>query len=196
MQLEFRPLVTWPRALTNGRKRAPFKSSWDSTLRLLEHELRMLGADSVIIQLAVRQSSDIRLGGQLRPGASLHHPGVVVSFESKHGPQSFPCDTYGEFRDNVRAVALALEALRAVDRYGVTATGEQYRGFTALPPPKPPMTREEAERVLSSFSGVTPSARLPLGELYREAVKAVHPDRGGKRQDFDQVQQAKEVLGL
>lgn len=31
-----------------------------------------------------------------------------------------------------RAVVLSLAALRAVDRYGVTGRGEQYKGFKAL----------------------------------------------------------------
>jgi len=39
------------------------------------------------------------------------------------------CDE--DWRHNVRSIALGLEALRAVDRYGISRRGEQYAGFRA-----------------------------------------------------------------
>ena len=67
-------------------------------------------------------------------------PRVVVSFDSCHGPLRYQCDRFTTTRAgtkawhaNVRAIALGLEALRKVDRYGIAGSGEQYRGWTALP---------------------------------------------------------------
>lgn len=44
----------------------------------------------------------------------------------RRGHLSYPCDTFTTLQDNLRVIALALEALRMVDRYGVTRRGEQY----------------------------------------------------------------------
>jgi hypothetical protein len=43
----------------------------------------------------------------------------------------FATDAYEDWQHNVRAIALTLEALRAVDRYGTTG-GRQYAGFRQL----------------------------------------------------------------
>lgn len=48
---------------------------------------------------------------------------------------SYPCDSCDNWQHNVRSIALALQALRAVDRYGVTRRAEQYRGWGKLPAP-------------------------------------------------------------
>lgn len=39
-----------------------------------------------------------------------------------------------------------------------------------------------------------PLNRDTLGQAYRAAVLATHPDRGGSQKDFERVTQAKEVL--
>jgi hypothetical protein len=122
----YEPLVTWPGKLTTNRRRAPFRASYGKTLDLLERELAHLGAKTVILQVAL-QRADIRLDGRPRSGAKAAHPGVVMTFQSKHGPLSYPCDRFDAWEDNIRAIALSLEHLRAVDRYGVTGNGQQYR---------------------------------------------------------------------
>ncbi len=45
----------------------------------------------------------------------------------------FPCDRFKHWDDNLRAISLTLERMRAVDRYGVTLNKQQYAGFKALP---------------------------------------------------------------
>lgn len=195
MDFAFRPLTGWPGKPTARRKRASFRASYVDTLRLLDTELRHLGARSVVLQVALTEDQ-IRLDGRPRAGATPSHPGVVLSFESKHGPLSYPCDTYADWEDNLRAVALALEALRAVDRYGVTRQAEQYRGWAALPPPASPavVTVVAACDLLRRLAGVPLVTRDTLDEAYRCAVKKVHPDVGGTSEAFQQIQQAREVL--
>lgn len=45
-----------------------------------------------------------------------------------------PSSWYGEvdWQINLRAIALGLEALRKLDRYGITSRGEQYTGWRAI----------------------------------------------------------------
>ena len=134
MNITCRSLAAWPVKPTppSGRRRSQFQATWSKTVDLLEKELGLLNARNVVIE-ADCETSEIRIDGHLRANAKLRGPGVVVSFDSAKGALRFPCDTFTDWQANVRGIALALEALRAVDRYGVTQQAEQYRGWTALP---------------------------------------------------------------
>src|SRR5690606_5164123 len=76
---------------------------------------------------------DIRLDGLPRANARPGHQGVVLAFDSKYGPLKYATDTFDRWQDNLRAIALGLESLRRVDRYGITKRGEQYTGWRQLP---------------------------------------------------------------
>lgn len=212
MRYTTRPLSdrTW---LRPGAQRKPsrFDSTWSSTLELLGREIDHLGGRDVVIEVDVREQ-DLRLDGTLRANARTpEQPGVVVAFEtSKHGPMLYRCDRFYaqwagqiDWQHNVRAIALTLEALRAVDRYGATETGQQYTGFKALPAgtamPSSHMTRTDAIEVLvgdrpaADFSPELEALRI----AYRRARAAAHPDRhNGDRTLWDQVEQAAQVLGV
>lgn len=142
----FRPIVQWPGKLSVGRRSAPFRSTYNQTLTLLERELRELNGRNVVFQIAL-PAHQFRKDGLPYADAKPSHPGIILTFNGKHGPIQMPCDAFGEWTDNLRAIALALEALRKVDRYGVTKLGQQYTGWKQLPPPlvtTAPMTVEQA----------------------------------------------------
>lgn len=195
MNFTYEPLVMWPGKLTKKRRRAPFRASYGKTLDLLERELAHLGARDVILQVAMRRE-DIRIDGRPRSGAKATHPGVVMTFESKHGPLSYPCDRFDNHEDNIRAIALSLEHLRAVDRYGVTMRGEQYKGWAALEDKR--MKPNEAAELLAAVSDCIPREIMQSREVcvnsYRQACMKTHPDRGGRVDDFQGVQEAYRVL--
>lgn len=192
MRLTYRPLpAIWPsgpRTPERERRRSPFKARWDRTLEDLERELRMLGADDVVVVEAGYRESDIRVDGYPRANARLLDPAVVISFESCHGPLRYGCDLFTDHQSNVRAVALALEALRLVDRYGVSRRGEQYQGWKALPV----MSQDRAEEVIRQHA----DPGVDLSTAYRQAAKKLHTDTGGDRAAWDQLQLAKEALRL
>lgn len=197
MELTFRPITTWPGTITRSRARSKFRAGYSDTLKLLKKELHHLRAKNIVLQVAMSES-DIRLDGRPRAGSKVAHPGVVLSFDSKHGPLSYPCDTFSEWEDNLRAIALGLEHLRAVDRYGITQRGEQYRGWTALPAPKngATMTKEEAVKALQGYVSFTITSKDEALAAWRQASFRAHPDRGGDAEEFKKLQRAKEVLGL
>jgi hypothetical protein len=191
--------------MTPNRKQDRFRAKYSDTLTILETELRHLAASAIVIQIALHER-DIRLDGLPRSDARQPaHPGIILSFQSKHGPLSYPCDTFTDWQANLRGIALSLEHLRTVDRYGVTRRGEQYRGWQQLPPPAgvqamaPTMTRAEAAAVLVRLAA-TGTVALILRDpeitksIYRDAVLRCHPDRGGNAQDFKLVQEAKAAL--
>lgn len=188
----FRPIEKWPGVAQNriGQRRSPFSAGWTATMALLDRELRALAAERVVIQLALAES-DIRLDGWPRAGARPEHPGVVLAFESPlYGPLQYPGDAFDKWQDNLRAIALGLEALRRVDRYGITRHGEQYTGWKALP--SGGMDAGDAAQLLRSAGGGADDMR----STYRRALMATHPDHGGDRDGFERVQQAGKVLGV
>lgn len=201
---KFRPIQQWPGDHTRDRRHSPFTAKWDKTLTLLDRELSQLGGKQVVIQVALTDR-DIRQDGYPRANARPEHPGVIVSLDSAYGPLSYPCDTFYDWKDNLRAVALALESLRAVDRYGVTKRGEQYTGWKQLGgrPMATSMTHVAAAQCLARCAD--PEGRIPglltallagrmVEATYKTAAKNTHPDTGGSTEEFQRLQEAKRVL--
>lgn len=202
----FRPVHQWPKQPTPSyrRKSAAFRATYAATLDLLEYELSKLEAKDIIIQ-AYFTLDQIRNDGWPKSAARPSDVGAIVSFQTKKGPLAFPCDTYDNYDDNLRAIALSLQALRAVDRYGVTQHAEQYRGFTPLPSAEAQMSKEDAAHFIATHQNGTGQYFSVAGilqnptfaaEAYRNAARTLHPDAGGAHDLFVKLQQAKTVLGL
>lgn len=182
MRYEIRPL-TWTGPVTTDRASSSrFRAPWDDTLKLLQFEATMLGATYLILQVDA-DPADIRRDGMLRARARVAFPGVKIAIGSAYGPLEYATDAYEDWRANVRAIALSLVALRAVDRHGVSRRGEQYRGWTALDAGDNP-ARRAAQDLIASYGGLA------------DALKATHPDRGGTAEAFLKVQEARRVLNL
>jgi hypothetical protein len=187
------PIGEWPGQLTTKRRPSNFASTMTSTLGTLRRELFQLDAKDVRLQVAI-PASQFRLDGFPRATAKAEHPGIILTMQTNVGALSYPCDTFTTWEDNLRAIALALEALRKVDRYGVTKRGEQYRGFLSIEATSAPAgfaTGEEAERFLRSIAG--DSAETVKRALSR-AQFATHPDRGGDAATFQRVSLAEAKL--
>ncbi len=199
LQYVVRPLGQFPGKPTPGyaRKRDVFKAGWIQTLDLLEKELAMLNAKSVVLEMSVTER-EIRNDGMVRADARPSSPAVVLRFTGKHGPMTMPCDRFTDWQANVRAIALSLEALRKVDRYGVTQTGEQYRGWKALPDTLPPDDVDAAARFVGSMAMVLPTVvkndPAAFQIAYRAAAKTAHPDAGGNHETFLLLQRHGDVL--
>ncbi len=206
MSYVVRPLSdrTWLRP-EHRRQPSRFTAKWPETESLLLAEVQHLAGRNLVVEVDVREG-DLRNDGRLRANARATSPAVVVAFDTRdHGPMLHRCDTltvsYADqgpaWQHNVRAIAKTLEALRAVGRYGATETGQQYQGFKAIgggtPLPGPtPMSRDAAAELLRGYA----TAGADLSTAHRRAIRATHPDTGGRREDFDRVQQAARALGL
>lgn len=57
---------------------------------------------------------------------------IAVVAASRAPQMRFRCATFHTWQDNVRAIALGMEALRKVERYGITELDQQYAGFMQL----------------------------------------------------------------
>lgn len=135
LNARFSPLGQWPGAETKTRKSSLFRATYESTLDMLESELWHLGATETTIHAGFALQ-DIRNDGWPRAGKAPSHPGIILTsncvFQGKRESITLQCDTYLDWKANLRAIALTLEAMRAVDRYGVSQ-GRQYEGFKELP---------------------------------------------------------------
>lgn len=191
------PIREWPGELTRTRSRSLFKAGLTDTLQLLDREIWHLTdtraqRQSAELLIAIPAGALWRQDGRPRAHAVAEHPGVIFSLDSKHGPLSYPCDTFTTWQDNLRAVALALEALRKVDRYGVTKRGQQYRGFLALEATAAPAgfaTADEALHFIGLIARAEPirdNART-VRVVLRAAQRAAHPDAGGDDATFQRV---------
>lgn len=206
MQYQFRPIQQWPQRFTKNRKRATFRVGFSDTLKLLERELTHLSARNIVIQLAVKEA-ELRLDGMLRAGVKAEHPGVILSFDSKHGPLSYVCDTFifpytsqpDHWQANLRAIGLTLERLRDVTRYGATKSGQQYRGWRQIGADSPTADSE----VLNPAMFITTLAccatsdlatREGIDRIYRDLAMKYHPDRGGDEKTMSKITTAIEAL--
>ena len=186
MKATFRPLAAWPYPEQKHRP-ALFKVGYARTMQDLEYEIEAVRGSDLIIGV-VATERDVRMDGRLKADAKVNHAGVEVSFQVPDGRRlTFHTDVHSGYReswqDNLRAIALGLESLRAVQRYGITTgLGEQYAGFAQLTAggPDPAKGKLLAERA----GGI------------RQALMAHHPDRGGDDRDFADVVAYRDSLQL
>lgn len=198
----FRPLgADW---LDDGKdtyESCLFRSTYTRTLYDLRRELDMLGVSEAVIELYLTDH-EIRRDGLPRADARPTSPRVRLSFNHPAlGQLQYPCDTYSDYRDNLRAIAKTLEAQRAMDRYGATRLNQQYAGWKALPSGgslQQAMTVEDAAAFIAELVGSTKGMIIEKPSYYqfsyRRAALATHPDTGGDEDQFKQLQEAKRVL--
>lgn len=199
----YRPLVwTGPRTPWDQRKsRYIFLAGWGDTVDLLGREIDYLDGTQCVLEADFREG-DLRRDGLPRANARRpEFPGVKVSFNTPRlGRLEYATDAYELWQHNVRAIALSLEALRAVDRYGTTSGRQQYTGFRALGagptamPAAAPMGPVDAREFIRLHSGM--GLRGDDRDRYRAAARRLHPDAGGSTADFQRLQEAKRVLDI
>lgn len=220
MILTFRPIKVWPDGWLDPdrpREIPRFSAPYHSTLDLLDRELDFLGATEVMLQVGA-SDRDIRLDGQLRADARPGHPGVILTIVTlNHGTLVYSCDrfvsrgrgssrgTIVDWQANLRAIALGLEGLRRVERYGIADHGEQYAGWKALPSGRDTATsRFQAAEFIQHWAvndlGVRPWSVIDVlggcwGDAFKMAARQLHPDRsGGSIVEFQRLVEAKRVL--
>lgn len=200
-----RPIVVWPGVMTKRRYPSQFSAPIRSTLKLLHTELAQIKARDVVMQIALEESQ-FRRDGYPRAGAVAEHPGVILSMNTPDGALSFPCDTFSSWEENLRAIVLTMERLRAIKRYGVATNGQQYDGWKALDAPRaaPAMFTDATAAFLwiTEYIGWEPDGdvivetdpdayqdalRQKRMGILRRAQRKAHPDHGGDAADFARV---------
>jgi len=207
LTIQFRSLAEWPAHQPSTpyyrRENARFTASYPDRITLLERELEQISAKDVVLESVLPKSKARRDGWPMSDAKG--GPGIIVSFVQAGEPREMLADRYHDWRDNLHAIGKALDALRAVDRWGLTKKAAQYEGFRpALPPPAKVVaitTTSQAAEFVAKQAGVgrTIAPEIlndpeTLAYYYRLAAKQLHPDQGGSHELFVQLQTAKELL--
>lgn len=181
----WKPIEAWPGEYTERRQRSRFEAGLGDTQNLLDRELNQIGCNGQIIIEADLSHAQIRVDGHPRAKSKIPPPIKITIPTRKHGTLVYATDRFDHWADNLRAIALGLEALRKVERYGITDRGQQYKGFAALP------AGSKAERpaeVIARVSGLPVDIVLmEPGAAVRQAQFRAHPDRGGSDELFHAV---------
>jgi hypothetical protein len=169
-----------------GKKRL---SVADAVQRLLGELKRMGIPDWNVI---VSTNVPLRLDGMPRSDQEPADPGAAVYWK-KNDKQQMRCmaiDRYTRVADNLAAIAATLEAMRAIERHGGgTILERAFLGFAALP--------ERASQHWRETLGIQGTATIDLVESrFRALAQVNHPDKGGDRNKFDEIVQARDAARL
>jgi len=134
----------------------------------LRSELRLLGAAGLVISTNVALRQD---GLPYSDQRKLTDPGVAIYFQLKAKPMVMASDRYNTVGGNMRSLALAIDAMRQLERHGGGTMMERaFSGFAALPPPN------QVARPWRSVFGVGVLWTGDIHQRFREKAKVCHPD--------------------
>lgn len=185
MSAEAFPL-SWPQGYerTRYRKRAAFKTGFASARDGLISELRLMRVSYVVISTNIPLRRDgLPYSGQAQPS----DPGVAVYFLWKEKQRVLACDRWDRVEDNLHAVELAVQAMRGLERWGVSQILDRaFEGFTALPPPS-----QTGSQPWHEVLGVDPRDTLDVIEtMFKAKIRKAHPDLGGSTEEAQRINAA------
>jgi hypothetical protein len=177
----------WPRTEEWRRTIGPFKMPPGKTRYELKRELEMLGATGITINSNVMTRAD---GLPYAKQPRVDDPGVVLYFRLEDNEVCIPCDRWSSIDANLRAIGMAVEAIRGMERWG---TGQMvkaaFSGFTAIPANASAGLRPR--RPWHEVLGVSADAPREVVEAAGKAMqRKTHPDAGGSDTAFKEVQDA------
>jgi hypothetical protein len=184
--------VGWTRTRASARRLGRFKSggTWITVIaatQRLEHELDRLHAKNPTLSTNVSLRLDGRPRGDERPA----DPGAAIYFSFRGKATVLACDTYHGVGDNIAALAAHLEALRAIERYGVGTIEQALAGYKALPVD----TAANWRAVLGFGASSTPSLD-DVDKAFKAAARTKHPDAGGTDVEMAHLNRARDYALL
>lgn len=145
-----------------------FAAARDSMLA----ELNKLGARDIVV------STNFQLNSYGEPSRNRGVPSdqsIAVYFTFNKRPMVMASDRYFKAENNMRSIALAVDAMRQLERHGGGSMMERaFTGFAALPSP-------DQKRHWSVILGVSPTAtKEEVETAYKALAKRWHPDVAGE----------------
>jgi len=156
------PRTKWPQ---QSRYELNFARARDEIVR----QVRLARGHNPVITTNVPLRRD---GLPLANMAEPKDSGVALYWDDKdRKPRVIAIDAWRTVRENMRAVAQAIESLRTFERTGAKAVIDRvYDGFARLP------EAQDAFQVLGLQRG---ASKERIQERYRELARQHHPDHGG-----------------
>lgn len=183
---------SWPRS--EGQDKARYQTEFGKARNHVIKQLDLMGATYIVI------SSNVPLRNDGLPyatfgGRRYDDPGVAVYFHWRGDPQVVACDNWDHVKDNMRAIGLNLEALRMIERTGVTELLRRaFQGFKALPPASDLPVREPVvHRPWYIVLEVAETAsREVINAVFKAKAKVLHPDAGGSDDEMSELVTARQ----
>lgn len=182
----------WPRTPLAQRARSPYKVTPERATGDLVRSLKLLGASSGSIVI----STNIPVRRDGLPYANVREPedaGVAVWWITRaHGERVLACDRWRKVHENIRAIGLAVDGLRAIDRAGASQILHRaYSAFAALPAAPDRVPEQPWWTVLGFNEKVLEVLSIPVIEArHRELSRTAHPDRGGSHEAMTELNRA------
>lgn len=149
----------------------------------LERELEKLGAKNTTLSTNV----SLRLDGRPRSNERPADPGAAIYFAFRGRATVLACDTYTDVGANIAALAAHIEALRAIERYGVGTIEQALAGYRALPAD----TAADWRAVFGFAKDSHPTADQ-VDDAYKTAARQRHPDVGGSEIEMAHLNRARD----
>ncbi|WP_430900511.1 MULTISPECIES: J domain-containing protein [unclassified Paraflavitalea] len=170
---------------TNSRIHSRFKVTMDKAQRFLRSEVSKLGGSNLIVSTNIPLRKDGMLYSDWM-SRKIDDPGVAIYFKYKGKDIAMCCDQYNKIWENIYALGKGIEALRGMERWGVSDFLDRaFTGFTGIP------EKVEVKKEWYEVLGVSQSANAEqIRKSYREKAMVTHPDKGGSPEAFQLVKEA------
>ena len=160
--------IDWSRTPAARRDRSRYEVTQDQAVDGIRRAVKILKGSNLVI------STNLPLNRYGRPSNDAREPkdpGVAVYWTRNNKPQVIACDKYSTVRENLRAVGLALDALRALERSGASQVIERaFMGLRALS-----ANAERHWRLVLELPDVVDEPTIDAA--YRRLAKVRHPDK-------------------
>lgn len=193
--------LQWPLgyARTQHPKRAAFKANQvGRNIKDILTEIKRLGGTDPII------STNIPLRSDGLPYAdwqrrSITDYGVAVYFTYDGSQTVLAYDKWDRIEDNMRAISLAIEAMRGMDRWGVSDLLKRaFMGFKALPAGDGVTSNEVIQTPKRDWWDVLHVHKGSSDDMiqiaYKHLSKKYHPDGGGEFADIEKFKELTEAF--
>ena len=157
--------------------------SLTDAIERLELQLDRLASKSVTLSTSV----SLTLRGMPRSDERPNDPGAAVYFSFRGKATVIACDKYTSVAGNIGAMAAHLEAIRAIERYGVGTIEQALAGYKALPAD----TAANWRAVFGFAAESTPTIEQ-VDSAYKATAKNHHPDLGGTDIDMAHINRARD----
>jgi len=170
--------IQYPRTL--HPLRSDFKTNFTKARDEIYKELRLMKVHVLNSVISTNCAISKKTGLPSSPSAQPKDPGVSVYFVKKETTHVLCCDKWDRIEDNMHAIALTIEAMRGMERWGVTEMLERaISGFKMIEAPK----RQHDDKEWFEILGVNPNDSIEnIEQIYRLRMKKAHPDAGGSHE--------------
>lgn len=181
--------VGWPRTHAVKRSRARYKVSFSKAVEDLLQTLHHMGVRDA--QIATDRA--LQRNGRPYADGEPGDPGIAVYWTLLGQPRAIACDKWETSLGNVRAIGLALECLRGLERTGAGDIVERaYAGFAQLPSGDKPSRPWRVVLGLEGLAGPAFACRAAIDASYKTLAAKHHPDVGGSSDAFVEIGKARD----